>query len=56
MPETTKTVHENIRLMKSGHYRVCVLTDYLGTFHDLSVAIKVRDEYRKKEDLPPAKY
>jgi hypothetical protein len=48
--------HENIRTMKSGNHRVIIFTDHLGTFKDINIAIKVRDEYRVKHALRPAKY
>lgn len=48
--------HENIRTMKSGNHRVTIFTDHLGTFKDINIAIKVRDDYREKNNLRPAKY
>lgn len=48
--------HENIRTMKSGNYRVVIFTEHLGTFKDIKMAIMVRDAYRVKHGLRPAKY
>lgn len=48
--------HENIRTMKSGNHRVTIFTEHLGTFKDINIAIKVRDEYRVKHALRTAKY
>ncbi len=46
----------NIWITPSGNYRVLVFTDYLGTFKDVDKAVKVRDQYRIKNNLPAAAY
>jgi len=52
----TNSGHENIRTMKSGNYRVVIFTEHLCTFKDIEMAIMVRDAYRVKHGLRPAKY
>ncbi len=49
-----KSGHLNIWITPAGNYRVLVFTDYLGTFKDLIKAVKVRNDYRKEQNLPPA--
>ena len=52
----TNSGHENIVIKKSGNFCVTVFNDHLGTFKDVEMAIKIRDDYRKKHGLRPAKY
>ena len=46
---------QNIKITPEGSYCVFVISDYLGTFKDRDLAIKRRDEYRAKHNLPKAK-
>lgn len=43
----------NIKITPEGSYAVFVSSDYLGTFKDRLKAIKVRDEYRAKNNMKP---
>jgi len=45
----------NIKITPFGNYAVFVASVYLGTFKDRDIAIKRRDEYRAKNNLPKAK-
>lgn len=44
---------KNIKITPEGSYAVFVSSDYLGTFKDKDKAIKVRDEYRAKNNMTP---
>ena len=45
---------QNIKITPEGSYCVFVISDYLGTFKDRDLAIKVRDEYRVKHGMKEA--
>ena len=45
---------QNIKITPEGSGSVTVKVNYLGTFKKLDMAIKVRDEYRKKHGMSEA--
>ncbi len=57
MPYTTqsKSGLQNIVMTKENSHAVYVSGNYLGTFKIKDRAIKVRDDYRLENNMPPAK-
>ena len=45
---------QNIKITPEGSYVVLVREDYLGAFRDRDIAIKARNEYRKKHGMSEA--
>ncbi len=56
IPRVSKSGHQDISITAYGKFRVAVCGEYIGTFTSPELAIKARDDYRKENNLPAAKY
>ena len=56
VPRVSNAGHQDIWMTKYKTFSVTIIGENIGTFKDIEKAIKARDDFRKENNLPAAKY